>query len=200
MNKVNLKDLIQDDLNSIKTEIFKSPEAFVQTLFNSIRLFTHFSAYKIGLSLNYLKHVYEKAFPFVKHGGDRVSRTKDFLEPAQKSLQKQVAPDASWSKRVSLAERTIIINLFNDIKRVKKFPNFVELVGLRSKLLNNKISSRAIHNRIRIGSYIVNSEKLDKNTALFRNNMILFTKFLKIVIREERRKKKKENETREKLV
>lgn len=154
MNKVNLKDLIQDDLNSIKTELFKNPEAFMQTLFNSIRLFTHFSAYKIGLSLNYLKLVNEKAFPFVKPGGDRVSRAKDSLEPVQNLLLKQVPSGGTWSKRVSLAERIIIINLFNDIKRVKKIPNFVELVGLRSKLSNNKISKSAIYNRIRVDSNI----------------------------------------------
>lgn len=57
MYKIKINKKIQDDLNSIKNEVNVNPEVFIKKLIDSLRLIKDktFSAYKLDLSLFYLK-------------------------------------------------------------------------------------------------------------------------------------------------
>ncbi len=187
MTKVKMKDLIQDDLSEIKTELIKNPEVFIQNLVGTLARTTKnpFSAYKFDLSLSYLKQVYERAFPSVKHGGPRISKVKESKECARESLSDQEELSSSWVKSVLLVDRAIIINLFKGIRHIREVPSFRELIEKRSE-----VSFRAIQKKIRAGNYIVNCTEAGRSIALFRRNKITHTEFLKFVIEEEKKKEK----------
>lgn len=183
MTKVKIKGVIQADLSSIKNELIENSEVFIKKLIESLRLIKDktFSAYKVDLSLNYLKKVYESAFPSVKHGGTRTSKSKRPTNSVRNSTPEQVVFGATWSKSIPLVDKAIVINLFRGITFRKKAPSFVELIALRSGL-----SNRAIHNRIRVGNYIANCREENKSLLLFRSDKISRTKFLAEIIRKEK--------------
>jgi len=166
---------IREDIGSIKNELIENPEIFIQRLIESLGRIKNkpFSNYKVNLSLSYLKQVYERAFPSVKHGGLRSSKAKEFTSSEQKSSLGQVALSSTWSKNVSLVDRAALINLFKGIKHRGNLPSFVKLIASRTEL-----SSRAIEKRIYVGDYIVNCTEVSRNIALFRSNKISHTKFL----------------------
>lgn len=181
MAKLKIKDVIQDDLSSIKNELIENPTVFIQKLIESLGLVKKktFSAYKEDLSLSYLKQVYERAFPYVKHGGTHIPKkneTKNFVPPDQKKLS------FSWVKSGPLADRVIIVNLFKGVKLRGKIPSFVELITLRSGL-----SKTSIGKKIRAGSYIANCKEVNESIVLFRSNKISHSKFLEEIIKEEKK-------------
>lgn len=183
MNEFKIKEVIQADLSSIKNELIENPEVFIKNLIESLRLIKDksFSAYKVDLSLSYLKKVYESAFPSVKHGGPRTSKSKKPANSVRNSTQKQVGLSITWSKSISLVDKAIVINLFKGIRLRRKAPKFAELIALRSEL-----SSAAIHKRIRVGNYIANCTEANMNILLFRRSKISHTKFLAEIIRKEK--------------
>lgn len=79
MTKVKIREVVQADLGSIKNEIIENPEVFIQNLVGSLgrTIKDPFSAYKMDLSLKYLKQVYESVYLFVKHGDFELLRRKD---------------------------------------------------------------------------------------------------------------------------
>ena len=181
MTKLKIKEVIQDDLNSIKNELLENTEVFIQKLVESLGLVKKktFSAYKECLSLNYLKQVYERAFPYVTHGGTHIpnkNETKNFVPPDQKNLS------FSWVKSGPLADRVIIVNLFKGVRLRGSVPSFVELVVMRSEL-----SKTSIGKKIRAGSYIANCTEENERIVLFRSNKISYSKFLAEIITEEKR-------------
>ncbi len=167
MTKLKIKDVIQDDLNSIKNELLENTEVFIQKLVESLGLVKKktFSSYKEVLSLSYLKQVYERAFPHVTHGGTHVPKkneSKNFVPLDQKKLS------FSWVKSGPLADRIIIVNLFKGVRLRGKVPSFVELIAKRSEL-----SKTSIGKKIRTGNYIANCRE-----------------FLTEIIAEEKKKKR----------
>jgi len=64
MNKVD-RNIVKMDLSSVKKELFINPRLYIQDLIKSLTVKREppFSAYKIDLSLTYLKELYEKTFP-----------------------------------------------------------------------------------------------------------------------------------------
>lgn len=175
MNQVKIKDVIQADLRSIKNELIENSAGFIQNLIKSLKLIKvkPFSAYKVDLSLWYLKKVYESAFPSIRHGGPRISGSTEAQVVIRNSLHDQDALSATWVKNISLVDKSIVINLLKGIRFSRKVPSFVELIVLHSDL-----ASRAIHNRIRVGNYIAICSKDNKDILLFRSNKISRTKFL----------------------
>ena len=186
MNRVNINNVIRSDVSSIKAELLDNSAVFLKKLVESLRVITDkpFSAYKVDLSLSYLKQVYERAFPGVKHGGPRISKVKETKTLVRNSSPDQDALSATWATRISLVDKAIVINLFKGIKFCRKVPSFVELIGLRSEL-----SRRAIHNRIRVGNYIAHCTEANRSLLLFRQNKISHTKFLAEIKRKEKNEK-----------
>ncbi len=188
MNKVKIKDVIKADLNSIKYELIENPRVFILELVKSLKLIKDkpFSAYKVDLSLSYLKKVYERAVIGVKHGGPRIPKAKECENFVRNLLPDQVTLSVTWAKSTPLVDKAIVINLFEGIKLRRKVPSFVELIGLRSEL-----SATTIQNRIRVGNYIANFTEENRDILLFRSNKISHTKFLAEIDRKE----KNEDET-----
>ena len=189
MNQVKIKDVIQADLRSIKNELIENSAGFIQNLIKSLKLIKvkPFSAYKVDLSLSYLKRVYENAFPMVKHGGLRTSKAKESKNDGRNASTKQVALSSTWSKSTSVIDKAIVINLAKGIRLDRKIPSFVELLALRSGL-----SSRAIQKRIYVGDYVANCVEANRSLALFRKNKISHTRFLTEINKKETNQKEKQ--------
>lgn len=183
MNESKIREVIQADISSIKSELIENPEVFIKKLVGSLRLIKDksFSAYKVNLSLSYLKEVYERVLPSVKHGGPRTFKSRKLANSVRNSTQKQVEIISSWPKSVSLVDKAIVINLLKGVGLRKRAPSFAKLVALQSEL-----TSRAIHYRIRVGNYIANCTEANRNILLFRSNEISYTKFLAEIIRKEK--------------
>lgn len=64
MNKVD-RNIVKMDLSSVKKELFTNPRLYIQDLIKSLKAKREppFFAYKIDLSLTYLKELYKKIFP-----------------------------------------------------------------------------------------------------------------------------------------
>ena len=191
MNEVNIKGIIQADIRSIKNELIENTAGFIQNLVKSLRVIKvkPFSAYKVDLSLSYLKKVYENAFPVAKHGGPRIAQAKESRNLFRDALPDQVTPSVTWATSISVVDKAIVINLFKGIKLIGKVPSFVELIRLRSEL-----SRSTIQNKIRVGNYIANCTEDNVSILLFRSNKISHTKFLQEINKKEK-KGKNENDT-----
>lgn len=184
MTKRKIKEVIQDDIGSIKNELIENTEVFIVNLIKSLRPIKDkpFSNYKVNLSLAHLKQVYEKAFPSVKHGGPRIYKAKESVNIVQNSVPEQVTPGVTWFKNVDLVERAIVMNLLKGIVYHKKILTFVALIGFRSGL-----ASTAIQTRIRVGNYIANCRGEGMSIALFRNNKISQKRLLTEIIKKEKK-------------
>ncbi len=112
MTKLKIKDAIQDDLGEIKIELIENPGVFIQKVVNSLKSKKSepFSAYKVDLSLSYLKKIYEKAYPHKRRGGTHVPKEDEGKKIDEKSSLDQKTLSVVWDKSVPLVERAIVIN------------------------------------------------------------------------------------------
>jgi hypothetical protein len=186
MNRFNNKNFIQADLNSIRNELIKNSRMFIQNLVKSLKTKKNqpFTSYKIDLSLIYLKNTYEKAFPHKKHGGVRFPKTKNSKNIAKNSLLDQVTKTVTWDKSISLLEKSIVLNLLEGIAIRKDVPSFVKLICVRSELRRT-----AIQNRIRVGKFAINSNKIDDLILLYRKKGVSHSKVLKEIRKLDKRTK-----------
>ncbi|GAG94203.1 unnamed protein product, partial [marine sediment metagenome] len=116
--------------------MIENPEVFLQNLIKSLKSIKSkpYSSYKVDLSLSYLKKVYEAAFPSIGHGGSRTFRADKTKDDVQNLSPNHVVLSTTWVKNVSLADRNILINLFQGINDRKNIPSFNRLIGLHTGL------------------------------------------------------------------
>ena len=183
MNKVN-HNIVKIDLNSVKKELFNSPRLYIQDLLKSLKVKKDppFSAYKIDLSLTYLKELYEKIFPQKKHGGHLTSKNGEFDLDMSRGETYKVEESFTLKKDIPLLDRSIIINLFEGVEIRNHIPSFVELISTRVSL-----SKTAIQNRMRVGKYAINSDKIDDLILLYRKKGVSHSKVLKEIRKIERK-------------
>jgi hypothetical protein len=172
------------DLISVKNELFNNHRLYIQDLIKSLKVKRElpFSAYKIDLSLAYLKELYENIFPQKKHGGHLTSKNGE--------IKLNMSRDETYNERVSLSlrrdvpllDRSIIINLFEGVKIRNRIPSFVELISTRVSL-----SKTTIQNRIRVGKFAINSDKIDDLILLYRKKEVSHSKVLKEIRKIEKR-------------
>ena len=175
MSKVN-SNIVKMDLGSVKIELFNNPRLYIQDLLKSLKLKRDppFSAYKIDLSLTYLKELYEKVFPQKKHGGHLTSKNGEFDLDMSRDEAYKGEESFTLKKGIPLLERSIILNLFEGVEIRNHIPSFVELISTRVSL-----SKTAIQNRIRVGKYAINSDKIDDLILLYRKKVVSHSKVLK---------------------
>jgi hypothetical protein len=164
-----MNNQIIQDINAIKREISENSRTFIQNLIRSLELKTHqsFSAYKVDLSLYYLKHLYEKVFPQKRHGGNL---TTDLNQKHSKKIRIEivrVTESVTLRKSVPLLERTIIINLFEGVKFRNSIPSFIKLFSERSSL-----SRSTIQNRIRVGKYLIEGKMFSEIASKYRIGLV----------------------------
>ncbi len=170
------KIVLIKDVNEIRKEISDNSRSFVQNLIKSLKLKKQqpFSAYKVDLSLFYLKQVYERIFPHKKHGARLLSELNKANFKGIRRENDKVTESVTFRNGVSLLDRTVIINLLEGVKIRDQVPSFVKLVSLRSFL-----SRTTIQNRIRVGRYLVRCEKLWEVVLLYRKGLISHSQVLR---------------------
>ena len=175
MNKVD-RNIVKMDLSFVKKELFTNPRLYIQDLIKSLTVKREppFSAYKIDLSLTYLKELYEKVFPQKKHGGHLASKNGDINLSTSRDETYNVKASFTLTKDIPLLERAIIKILFEGVIIRNHIPSFVELISTRVSL-----SKTAIQNRIRVGKYAINSDKIADLILLYRKKGVSHSKVLK---------------------
>jgi len=180
------KIVLIKDINAIRKEISDNSRSFVQNLMKSLKLKSQqpFSAYKVDLSLFYLKQVYERIFPQKKHGGHLALKNGEIDLKTSRSETYNVRETLTLRRDVPLLDRSIIINLFEGVKIRNRIPSFVELISKRVSL-----SKTTIQNRIRVGKFAINSDKIDDLILLYRKKEVSHSKVLKEIRKLDKRTK-----------
>ncbi len=168
--------LVSNDLSDVKKELFTNPKLYIQDLLKSLKAkgIHPFSAYKIDISLIYIKRLYEKVFPQKKHGGHLISKNGETDSDMSRGETHNVKVSFTLTKDLLLPERAIIRNLFEEIQVRDQVPSFVELIAKSVSL-----SKIAIQNRIRLGNYAMGKDKIEDLLLLYRHKEISHTKVLK---------------------
>ena len=176
--------IVNSDLISVKKELFTNPRFYIQNLLNSLkaRRNSPFSAYKIDLSLTFLKGLYEKVFPQKKHGGHLSSRLGESNLNTSKDETYNVKDSFTLRKDVLLSDRAIIKILVEGIKVRNQIPSFVELISTRVSF-----TKTAIQNRIRVGKSMFDSEGIEDLILLYRKKETSHSKILKEIRKIDKR-------------
>ena len=169
-------NLVSIDLSNIKKELFTNPKLYIHDLLKSLKAKGRhpFSAYKIDISLIYLKRLYEKIFPQRKHGGHLTSRNREIDLNKSRGETHNVKLSFTLTKDILLPEKAIIQNLFEEVQFRDHIPSFVELIAKSVSL-----SKTAIQNRIRVGNYAICDDRIEDLLLLYRNKEVSRTKVLK---------------------
>ncbi len=175
MNKVN-RNIVNKDLITIKKELYINPRLYIQDLLKSLTVKRRppFPAYKVDLSLAYLKSLYEHNFPQIKHGGHLAHNNNEIDSNMSRGKTYNVKECFTLKKGILLPHRSIIKNLFEVTHIQNHIPSFVEIISKRVSL-----SKTAIQNRIRVGKYMINSERIDDLILLYRKKGASHSKVLK---------------------
>lgn len=168
-------NLVSNDLLDAKKELFTNPKLYIQDLLKSLKAKGGhpFSAYKIDISLTYLKWVYEDSFPQKKHGGHLISKNGETDSDMSRGETHNVKVSFTLTKDILLPKRAIIQNLLQGVQIQDHIPSFVDLIAKRVSL-----SKTAIQNRIRVGTYAMHSDKIEDLLLLYRKKEVSHTKVL----------------------
>ena len=98
------RNFLIKDLNVIKKEISDNSRSFVQNLIKSLKLKKQqpFSAYKVNLSLFYLKQLYERIFPHKKHRAQLLSELNEANFKGIRGENDKVTESVAFRNGVSL--------------------------------------------------------------------------------------------------